>query len=115
MFAGKEVKVLLRGQAKESFLELKKREDKESQTLLNSIKRIIDILKENPQYGDPIAKRLIPLKFQQEGIQNLYRAELSNYWRLLYTLEGNKVEIFAFVLSIVDHKEYDKLFGYQKH
>ena len=115
MFAGKEVRVLLRGQAKESFLELKKREDKESQTLLNSIKRIIDILKENPQYGDPIAKRLIPLKFQQEGIQNLYRAELSNYWRLLYTLEGNKVEIFAFVLSIVDHKEYDKLFGYQKH
>ena len=115
MFAGKEVRVLLRDQAKESFLELKKREDKESQTLLNSIKRIIDILKENPQYGDPIAKRLIPLTFQQDGIQNLYRTELSNYWRLLYTLEGNKVEIFAFVLSIVDHKEYDKLFGYKKH
>ncbi len=115
MFAGKEVRVLLKGQAKESYLELKKRDDKESTTLLNSIQRIIDILKENPQFGDPIAKRLIPIKFKQDGIQNLYRVELSNYWRLLYTLEGTKVEIFAFVLSIVDHKEYDKLFGYKKH
>lgn len=115
MFAGKEVRVLLKNQAKESFFELKRRGDKESQTLLNSIKRTIELLKENPQFGDPIAKRLIPIKFKQQGIQNLYRVELSNYWRLLYTLEGTTVEIFAFVLSIVDHKEYDKLFGYKKH
>ncbi|MDP3990593.1 MAG: hypothetical protein Q8Q01_05310 [archaeon] len=46
MFVGKEVRVLLKGQAKESFLELKKRDDKESQTLLNSINRIRDILNE---------------------------------------------------------------------
>jgi len=115
VFAGKEIRVFLKGQAKESFLELKKRDDKESQSLLNSIKRIINLLKENPQFGDPIAKRLIPIKFKQQGIQNLYRVELSNYWRLLYTLEGTKVEIFAFVLNIVEHKEYDKLFGYKKH
>ena len=76
---------------------------------------MIDILKENPQFGDPIAKRLIPKEFIQQEIQNLYRAELSNYWRLLYTLEGTELEILAFVLSIVDHKEYDKLFGYKKH
>src|SRR3989344_3233307 len=115
MFAGKEVRVLLKGQAKDSFLELKKRDDKEAQTLLNSINRIIEILKDNPQYGDPIAKVLIPLKFKQQNILNLYRAELSNYWRLLYTLEGTNVEIFVFVLSIADHKEYNKLFGYHKH
>jgi len=76
---------------------------------------MIDILKENPQFGDPVAKRLIPKEFIQQEIQNLYRAELSNYWRLLYTLEGTELEILAFVLSIVDHKEYDKLFGYKKH
>ena len=76
---------------------------------------MIDILKENPQFGDPVAKRLIPKEFIQQEIQNLYRAELSNYWRLLYTLEGTELEILAFVLSIVDHKEYDKLFGHKKH
>lgn len=114
MFAGKEVRVLLKGQAKESFLKLKKRNDKESQSLLRSVQRIINILKDNPQFGDPIAKRLIPIKFKHQGIQNLYRAELSNYWRLLYTIEGDKIEIFLFVLNIIDHKHYDKLFGYRK-
>ncbi len=46
-------------------------------------------------------------------IQNLYRLELSNYWRMLYTIEGSRVEIFLFVLNIVDHKDYNKLFGYK--
>ncbi|MBI5392618.1 hypothetical protein HZA96_02000 [Candidatus Woesearchaeota archaeon] len=115
MFVGKEVRVLLRGQAKECYIELKKREDKEAQILISSIQRIIGILKDNPQFGDPISKRLIPVSLQQMGIQNLYRCELSNYWRLLYTLEGTNVEIFTFILSIVDHKEYNKLFGYKKH
>ena len=33
MFAGKEVRVLLKGQAKESFIALKKRDDNESQSI----------------------------------------------------------------------------------
>ncbi len=114
MFLGKEVRVHLKGQAKEAYLELKKRTDKEAQTLLRSIERITGILKDNPQFGDSIRKDLIPPKFREMGIQNLYRAELSNYWRLLYTIEGTQVEIFCFVLSIIDHKTYDKLFGYKK-
>ncbi len=111
MYFGKEVRVLLKGQGKEAFLNLKKRNDKEAKIILNSFNRIKEILKANPQYGDPIRKELIPKRF---NVQNLYRVELSNYWRALYTIEGNKVEIFLFVLSIVDHKKYNKLFGYKK-
>ena len=48
MFLGKEVKVILKDQAKEAYLELKKRTDKDSITILNSIERIKDILKDNP-------------------------------------------------------------------
>ncbi len=114
MFLGKEVRVMLKDQAQESYFQLKQQADKESQTLLRSIHRIIEILKENPQFGDPIAKDLIPEQFKKEGIANLYRVELSNFWRMLYTLEGTKIEIFAFILSIVDHPTYDKLFGYKK-
>jgi len=113
MYLGKEVRIFLKGQAKDGYLELKKRTDKESQSILNSIERIKAILKENPQFGDPIAKKLIPKSLINLGIQNLYRVELSNYWRMLYTIEGNKVEIFLFVLNIVDHKDYNKLFGYK--
>ena len=114
MFFGKEVRVKLKGQAQQAYVNLKKREDKEARTMLRSIHRVIDIIKENPQFGDPITKQLIPQKFLEGGIQNLYRVELSNYWRMLYTLEGNQAEIFCFVLSIMDHKEYDKLFKYKK-
>lgn len=113
MFFGKEVRIILKGQAKESYLKLKKRSDKEATSILNSFNRIKEVLKENPQFGDPIPKRLIPIKLKQLGIQNLYRVELSHYWRMLYTIEGTKIEIFLFVLNIVDHKEYNKLFGYK--
>ena len=107
---GKDVKVFMKGQAKESYLILKDQTDKESQSLLNSINRTTEILKSNPQYGDPISKRLIPKSLIKEGIQNLYRIELSNFWRMIYTIEGTKIEILVFVLKIMNHKEYDKLF-----
>ena len=92
MYYGKETRILLKGQAKESYLELKKRNDKEAKSILNSIDRTKELLKGNPQYGQPIAKRQIPPSLAKEGIQNLYRVELSNYWRMLYTIEGNKVD-----------------------
>jgi len=114
MFLGKEVRVFLKEQAREAFIELKKRADKESQSIVNSINRVIEILKENPQHGGPISKDLIPDSFKKQGITNLYRVELSNFWRMIYTLEGNKIEIFAFVLNIVDHPTYNKIFGYKK-
>ncbi|PIZ53747.1 hypothetical protein COY28_03300 [Candidatus Woesearchaeota archaeon CG_4_10_14_0_2_um_filter_57_5] len=113
MYLGKEVRVLLKDEAKDSFLELKKRTDKESLSIVASIERVIDILKDNPQFGDPIAKKQIPSSLKTNDIQNLYRIALSNYWRMLYTIKGDQVEIFLFVLSIVDHKGYDKLFGYK--
>ena len=111
---GREIRILLKDQAKEAYLELKKREDKESRTLLNSIERIFNILKQNPQFGNPIKKELIPKEIVRLGIKNLYRIELSNYWRMLYTIEGTKIEILVFVLKIVDHKEYNKVFVYLK-
>ncbi len=115
MFGLRETRVLLKGQAKEAYIDLKKRSDKEAQILLRSVERMMDILKDNPQFGNPIKKDLIPDSFKKQGITNLYRAELSNFWRMIYTLEGNQVEIFLFILSIVDHKEYNKLFGYEGH
>jgi len=104
---------MLKWQGKEAYLELKKRNDKEANIILNSFERIKNILKDNPQYGDPISKDLIPEELKKLGVKNLYRVELSNYWRMLYTIEGNNVEIFLFVLNIIDHKEYNKLFKYK--
>ncbi len=47
---------------------------------------------------------------------NLFRVTLPNFWRMLYTLTSGEteIEILAFVLDVVDHKDYDKKFGYKK-
>ena len=114
MLHGREVRVLLKGQARDSYLDLKKRDDKEAKTILKSFERIKEILKQNPQFGDPLAKDLIPKSYMQDGITNLYRVELSHFWRMIYTLTGNEIEILVFVLNIFDHKDYDKLLGYRR-
>ena len=110
---GKEVRVFLKGQAKEAFLELKKKQDKQSKMLVRAIERIIGILKDNPQFGNPIKKELIPKKMSDYGIKNLYIVELPSFWRMVYTIEGTQIEILVFILTIQDHKEYNKLFGYK--
>ena len=79
--------------------------------LLRSIKTKIEFIKANPFYGDNIPKKLIPSEYH---VQNLWRAELVQYWRMLYTIKGDEVEIICFVLDILDHPEYNKMFGYKK-
>jgi len=115
----KKVRVILSDDAEEVFNYLNGQapESKLERSILNSIKKKVDLIKVNPHYGDPISKKLIPREYiEKYGITNLFRVELSNYWRMLYTLTDGEsvIEIIAFVLNIVDHKEYDKLFGYKK-
>ena len=73
------------------------------------------MIRVNRTYGDPISKRLIPKEYVKKyGVNNLFRVELPNFWRMLYTLKTEEgcVEIIAFVLDIFDHKRYNKRFGY---
>ena len=85
--------------------------------LLNSINKKVDLIKANPHFGEPISKKLIPKEYiEKYGVTNLFWDELSNYWRMLYTLTDGEtvIEIIAFVLDIIDHKKYNKRFGYKK-
>ena len=74
------------------------------------------MIKANIHYGEPIAKRLIPEEYKTKyETTNLFRVELPNFWRMLYTLTDgeSQIEIVAFVLDVLNHKEYDKKFGYK--
>lgn len=107
----KKISIRLIGRAINDYEDLVKRNDKQSKILLNSIEKIKQRLKLNPQYGNPIAKNKTPKEFHKFG--NIYRVELSTFWRLLYTIKGNEVEIIVFILIICDHREYNKIFGYK--
>ncbi len=79
--------------------------------LLKSIRQKIELIKANPFYGDNIKKHLIPKEY---NVDNLWRVELSQFWRMLYTIKGDQIEVICFILNIIDHLTYDKIFGYRK-
>jgi len=116
----KPVSVFLLGHAKEVFWGLCKVEKHQTASgrttsleiqLLRAIKKKIELLKTNPFYGDNIPKKQIPSVYD---IQNLWRVKLPHFWRMLYTIKGDQVEIICFVMDILNHKEYDKKFGYAR-
>lgn len=85
---------------------------KADKQLLNSIERALDLLKNNPFAGEPVQHRLWPKEFSE--LPNLFRMELSQFWRLLYYVIGDEVRVISVVFEIIDHKGYDKIFGYKK-
>ncbi|MCW6159677.1 MAG: hypothetical protein LVQ95_01145 [Candidatus Micrarchaeales archaeon] len=115
----KNVRVVLSSEAEEAYVYLNNqaKKSKIERSILNSINKKTELIKVNPHYGEPVPKSLIPAEYVAKyGITNLFRVELSNFWRMLYTLTNDEteIEIVAFVLDIVDHKTYDKRFGYKK-
>src|SRR3989338_4737365 len=120
----KPVRVVLLGEADEAYKRLNSlvgkqievsKENTDEMQLLRSIRQKIDFIKANPFYGEPVVKKLIPEEYKKiYGAINLFRVELSGFWRMLYTLKGDQIEVVAFVLDIIDHLTYDKKFGYRK-
>lgn len=85
------------------------------QQLLKSIKQKTGLLKINPQAGIHIPKKLMPKVYVDKyDADNLWKIDLSGYWRMIYTLRTTEIEITNFVLDFLDHETYDKVFGYKK-
>ena len=77
------------------------------------IERAIKDLKKNPTCGINISKKLWPKTYiQQYHINNLWKYDLPNAWRLIYTIFEDKVMILNVVLEWFSHKEYEKRFRY---
>jgi len=120
----KPVRIVLLGEAEKEFKRLNEivgnqlksgRENSQEIQLLKSIRQKFDFIKNNPFYGDPIAKKLIPEEYKiKYRAVNLFRTELSQFWRMIYILKGDEIEIVAFILDILPHPDYDKKFGYRK-
>lgn len=114
------VRIILLDDAKEAYntlvaaVDSQMKEGKESteeMRLLRSINQKVEFIRQDPFYGDNMHKNQIPAKY---SAGNLWRVELCDFWRMLYTIRGDKIEIICFVLEIVSHKNYDKIFGYKK-
>jgi len=124
VFKGKPTKVIITGEAKEEFDDLNKVVGEEiakgitksdHQTLFNSIKQKINLLRNNPNYGIHIPKNKIPKEYiKNYDVNNLWKVNLSGAWRMIYTIRGSEIDIISLILDIMNHKDYEKKFKYKK-
>ena len=86
----------------------------ESDEIKEYIKRAIGDIKQNAFCGIPIPKRLFPKEYiQKYQINNLWKYDLPDRWRLIYTIKTpNKVQILAVILEWFNHKDYGRRFHY---
>jgi len=94
---------------KKDLEKLKVRDEKFYEHIANALRNI----QEDPVCGIKIPQRLIPKEWREKfGINNLYKYNLPNGWRLFYSLIGNEIEVIAIILRFMDHKEYERVFHY---
>lgn len=85
----------------------------EDKQLYKFISKAIENLKTNPSRGIKIPRKLWPKEYLKYKITNLWKYNLPNAWRLIYTIEANDVMIMSIILEWFDHKGYEKRFGYR--
>ena len=85
-----------------------------SQILLKKVDKAIGKLKENYKAGDHVPKdRIPPFYMMNYGITNLWKLNIDQDFRLIYTIRGTEVEVMSVLLEFFDHKAYNKRFGYK--
>jgi hypothetical protein len=86
----------------------------ESRQLLKLIEKGVEKLKYDYRYGDHIKYERIPKEyFTKFNVDNLWKLNLGSFWRMIYTVRGKEIEVISIVLEVLDHKEYDRKFGYR--
>ncbi|MBS3094897.1 hypothetical protein J4474_04480 [Candidatus Pacearchaeota archaeon] len=85
----------------------------EDKQLYEFIERAIKDLKSNTTCGTKIPKKLWPKEYIKKfGITNLWKYNMPNAWRLIYTIQTNEVMILNVILEWFTHKEYERRFKY---
>ena len=85
----------------------------EEKELKNFIIRAFADIEENPLCGIQVPKRLIPKEYVQKyDVKNVWKYNLPNAWRLLYSIERGNLCIISIILEWLDHKEYERRFRY---
>lgn len=69
-------------------------------------------IEENAFCGTQISKKLIPKEYRKFGIDNLWKYDLPDGWRLMYSVGKKELVVISIILEWLDHKSYERRFGY---
>lgn len=85
----------------------------EDKQLYDFIQRAISDLKKNPVCGVKIPKKLWPRGYiKKYQIKNLWKYDLPDGWRLIYSILEDKLMIINLILEWFPNKDYEREFGY---
>ncbi len=85
----------------------------ENKKLYKWVCRAFKDLEENAFCDIQISKRLIPrIYFERYDIDNLWKYNLPNAWRLLYSVKNGEIKILSIILEWMSHKDYERRFKY---
>ncbi|MFH1289779.1 MAG: hypothetical protein ABIH92_00045 [Nanoarchaeota archaeon] len=86
----------------------------EDKNLYRQLLRTFEELEKDMFSGIQIPKRLIPKEYERRygKIHNLWKYNLPNAWRLIYTIKKQDVVVLSLILEWLPHKEYEKRFKY---
>ena len=106
-------KVVFADEKLKDAFEILKDSSTEDRNLYKWLNRAFDDISENTFCGIQIPKRLIPKAYiEKYGIDNLWKYNLPNAWRLLYSVARDEVIIISILLEWLSHKEYERKFKY---
>ncbi|MBI2176011.1 hypothetical protein HYU40_01510 [Candidatus Woesearchaeota archaeon] len=97
---------------KETYLKLQNSKTEEK-ALFRWISKAIGDLEQNAFCGTQVPKRLIPkIYVDKYKVDNLWKYDLPNGWRLLYSIAREEIVILSIILEWFNHKEYERRFRY---
>lgn len=105
----------MRGEVVFGDKKLQKEIDKISdKQLKKQLEKACKNLKENAFCGIQIPKKLIPKEYTKKfgNLTNLWKYNLPDAWRLIYTIKNNNIELLTIILEWIDHKGYERRFKY---
>ncbi|MCK5149974.1 hypothetical protein KAJ87_03555 [Candidatus Pacearchaeota archaeon] len=85
----------------------------EDSDLRKFLERAFLDIESNPFCGIQIPKKQIPREYIKKfDIHNVWKYDLPGAWRLIYSIKGGEIIVLTIVLEWLDHKEYERRFGY---
>lgn len=88
-------------------------ENLQDKALKRFLERALYDIRLNPFCGIQIPKKLIPKPYAKKfRVQNIWKYNLPNSWRLIYSIKGGEIIILTIILEWMNHKEYEKRFKY---
>lgn len=103
--------VILSDQAASSLRTLEGSTDPDARSVIRRVRALRGVLLSDSLHGEVVSKNRIPLALRRRHrLENLYVEDLPSFWRMLYTVNRARGDLYVFIVEIVDHRTYSKWF-----